>query len=162
GVDDEYVDQWTVVDCAPPRKPGNETEQREPKDWQSRVESHEQTIRWVRLDVIPPSGKISLRCSAPRCLLLKSRRIRAVCDEQAELEHRLHRLPDVGERLLWADPAERSTQRLGKRLLAGRFTKSVPEECGREIHDKELVVFAVEKKHFVLERGGLDLRISLE
>src|SRR5215471_18678149 len=99
---------------------------------------------------------------APRRLRLMSRRIRAVVDEQPELEHGLHGLPDIGERLLWADPTERSTQRLGKRLLAGRFTKSVPEECGCEIHDKELVVFAVEKKHFVLERGGLNLRISFE
>ena len=62
GIDDEDVDQRTVVDSAPPRKPGSETEQREPKDRQSRVESHEQTMRWVCLDVIPPSGKISLLC----------------------------------------------------------------------------------------------------
>ena len=36
----------------------------------------------------------------PRNLRLKSRGIRAFVDEQAEVEHRFHRLPDVGKRPL--------------------------------------------------------------
>src|SRR6266404_6964479 len=89
-----------------------------------------------------------------------SSRIRAFIDQQAEIEHGFHRLPDIGEGLIWGNSAERRAKRLDESLLAGWFFESLPQECGRDVHDKKLVVLAVEKKHFVLERGGLNLWIS--
>jgi hypothetical protein len=93
-------------------------------------------------------------------LRLNPSRIHALVDEQPEVEHGLHSLPDVRKRLIRCDPAERNAKRLGESLFAGRFTKPLPQERGSDVHDEELVGAPVEEKQFILERCSLNLGIS--